>query len=120
QVLPYRRYQKQLMKQKFKFSFMVSFIEENDDICTISLSGSLSEGVMPQIRQTFVTAVKMHKNLILNMEAVDYIDCSVLAKLQQLEYCQRQAGLSFMIENLTPMMTQIFAWNNVDYLLGVE
>jgi N-acetylglucosaminyldiphosphoundecaprenol N-acetyl-beta-D-mannosaminyltransferase len=118
QVLPYRRYQKLLAKQKFKFSFMVSFLEEGENNCTISLSGSLSEGVMPQIRQTFVAAAKMQKQLILDMEAVDYIDCSVLAKLQQLEFCQRQEGLSFSIKNLTPMMAQIFKWNNVDYLLA--
>lgn len=118
QVMPYRRYQKQLAKKKFKFSLMVSFIEESDSSCTISLSGSLSEGVMPQIRQTFVEAAKKQKHLVLNMEAVDYIDCSVLAKLQQLEYCQRQASLDLCIENLSPDMAQIFRWNNVDYLLS--
>ena len=117
QVLPYRRYLKQLAKQKFKFSLMVGFLEESENACTISLSGSLSEGAMPQIKQTFIEAAKKQKRLILNMEAVDYIDCSVLAKLQQLEYCQRQASLDFVIENLSPEIAQIFKWNNVDYLL---
>ena len=118
QVMPYRRYLKQLAKQKFKFSFMVSFIEESEAACNISLSGSLSEGVMPQIRQTFVDAAKKRKHLVLNMETVDYIDCSVLAKLQQLEYCQRQASLDFCIENLSSDIAQIFRWNNVEYLLS--
>lgn len=117
QVMPYRRYQKQLAKQKFKFSLLVSFIEEVDDTCMLSLSGSLSEGVMPQIKEAFVEVAKKQKRLVLNMEAVDYIDCSVLAKLQQLEYCQWQANLGFTIENLSPQIRQIFVWNNVDYLL---
>ncbi len=118
QVMPYRRYQKQLAKQKFKCSLLVSFIEEVDEFCTLSLSGSLSEGVIPQIKQAFIDIAKKQKHLVLNMEAVDYIDCSVLAKLQQLEYCQRQANLGFAIKNLSPQIRQIFAWNNVDYLLG--
>lgn len=119
QVLPYRRYQKSLMKQKFKYSFMVGFVEHEEDICTISLSGSLSEGVMPQIRQIFVEGAKKQTNLVLDMEAVDFIDCSVLAKLQQLEFCQRHSGLGFAIKNVNPELTQLFCWNNVEYLLPV-
>jgi anti-sigma B factor antagonist len=93
-------------------------IRDVGDAKVVSVEGDVDLGTSPVFRRTLFETLPLASKLVLNLEAIQYIDSSGIATLREVLRDSQRLNKEFVLFGLSPAVQEVFRLTHVIRVSG--